>query len=1120
MNSKILLTRVKLLSLLILGLCFVNPDLYAQVTTSSLTGSVRDDKEALIGATVLAVHEPSGTQYGTTVTSDGSFSLNNMRVGGPYKVTVSFVGYSPKVYTDIVLKLGEAYVLHAVMESGQTALSEIVVTAAAGVDADKTGATTNIGKNQIQALPTISRSITDFTRLTPQSNGNSFGGRDGRYNNVQIDGANFNNGFGLNDDPLPGGGGLSIDAIEEIQVNIAPFDVRQGGFTGAGINAVTRSGTNQFVGSAYHFFRSEGLIGRKINGETISNLQESSTKTYGFRLGGPLIKNKLFFFVNAEQINAAGPEAGSVNLWKASEDGISDPAANITRVMRSDIEAVRNHLIKQWGYDPGSYEGYANGKSSTKSILARIDWNISKDHKLAVRFNNTENERPYLVNAASGARPRSPEGTFSRVSENSMAFSKTMYNNASKVRSFAAELNSSFGSRVSNQFLATYSKIESGRTSPSEEFPFIDIGDGIGSVEKGSYFNYISAGYELFTYNNKVLNDNYSFFNNTSISLGKHNLLIGASFELQKFANNYMRNGTSYYRYATVADFLTTGTPEEVAPIQFALTYPYEGQEPWAKVNYALPALYVQDNFNVTDKLSLTLGLRAEIPMFVNDLVANQNVDALELLGTNGAVRQYRTGEWPQTRVMLSPRVGFRYDVLGDRSLLLRGGGGIFAGRVPFVWLTNMPTNTGMIQNQIEPGGYGEVAGWINDIRFNPDKLHWFKNAPAGAQNVFIKNSAGGIPGTLAMVDNNFKMPQILRVSIGVDKKLGSSPFTLVADALYTKDLQAVYQFGPNRKSSATKMYDGREYYANTDAYTYNSKIGGNSGMVLANTTLGNSFNLSAGVNMAPRNGIFGSFFYSYTQALTTTDNSGSNASSAWGATPQRNNPNDLFLASGLEALPHRIVGSFSIRKEYLKHLATTLSLFYNGTVQGRIGNIAQGRYSFVYAGDVNGDQIGNDLMYIPQDASEINFVANGNFSVQDQVTAFNQLMKNSDYLDKNRGKIADRNGALMPWYHRFDFRLLQDLMTNIGKSKNSLQLSFDIMNFGNFLNSKWGVMKQLVNNASTPLSVVTRGENPTFKMNTANIDGQTVLPTQMYQDYRSFGTTWTMQIGIRYNFN
>ena len=1093
-----------------------------QVTTSGMTGTIKGPEgSGLAGATIKATHLPSGTFYTTTATSSGVFALTGLRPGGPYSVELSFVGFPTKTLSDVYLVLGESFVINEQLATEGTELTAVTVTGitrGSRLNRFKTGTSTNISNQQINSLPTINRSINDFTRLTPQSNGNSFAGRDGRYNNVQVDGANFNNGFGLNDDPLPGGGGLSIDAIEEIQVNIAPYDVRQGGFTGAGINAITRSGTNKFTGSVYHFFQNQGLIGRKVNGDKISGLQESSTKTYGMRLGGPIIKNKLFFFVNAERIDLKGPDAGAVNLWKASENGIADAANNITRVRRSDLEAVRNHLINQWGYDPGAYEGYANGESEVTSILARIDWNISSKHRLAIRYNKTEDERPFLVNNNSGANQRSPTGYF-RTGENSMAFAKTMYNNANKVNSYTLELNSKLSNRVSNQFLATYSKIESGRSSPSEEFPFIDIGDGSGSLTSPeSYRNYISAGYELFTYNNAVINDNINIFNNVSIAAGKHSIVVGAAFELQKFANNYMRNGTSYYRYATVADFLTTGTPGEVAPIQFALTYPYEGQEPWARVNYALPALYVQDQITLSDKFTLTAGLRAEVPMFTNKLTANPNVDALDLLGTNGQPTKYSSGDWPQSRVMLSPRVGFRWDLYSDKSFIIRGGTGIFAGRVPFVWLTNMPTNTGMIQNQIEPSSYSWSSSWINDIRFNPDKLYWFNNTPASASSVFIKSSQGGIPGSLALVDPDFKMPQIFRTSVGFDKKLGNSPFTLSADLMYTKDLQGVYQFGPNRKAATQKMYDGRDYFANTAAYQYNSAIGANSGMVLSNTTMGHSFNFSAGLTMAPRSGFYGSLFYSHTTSNTTTDNQGSNASSAWGATASINNPNDIFLASQVDALPHRVVGAISYRKEYLKHLATTVSLYYSGS--------SQGRYSFTYSADVNGDGIGNDLLYVPNNASELNFApftsGGVTFTAADQAAAFNKLISNSKYLDKTRGSIADRNGALMPWYNRIDMKFLQDIFVNVGKAKNTVQLSLDIVNLANMINSDWGIRKQLITNASTPLRVATGGggTTPTFNMNTVNINGQTVLPTEMYQDVRTFGTTWSMQVGIRYLFN
>jgi hypothetical protein len=1084
----------------------------AQVTTSALTGIIKDDKgEGLPGATVLAVHTPTGTRYGTVTDPDGRFSFPNVRVGGPYTVNASFIGYQDRGVEGIVATLGTPTSVTITLAEDGKLLDEIIVKGGKNsfYNNEKTGAGTSFNNETINALPTVSRRVTDFTRLTPQANGNSFAGRDGRYNNFQVDGANFNNGFGLNDNPLPGGGGLSIDAIEEIQVNLAPYDVKQGGFTGAGINAVTRSGTNKFVGSVYHFFKNESLIGRKVMGDELSNIQSGSTKTYGFRLGGPIIENKLFFFVNAEQIKSQGPNAGAVNLWKASANGVANAAQNITRVSVSDLEAVSNHLRNQWGYDPGAYQNYANGESQVNLFLARIDWNISDKHKLAIRYNRTVNDVPSLPSPTSGASPRG-SNTYSRVSENAMSFGNSMYFTSNNIESYTAELNSSLSPKLSNQFLATYSKILTGRTSPSAEFPFIDIGTSRDNLGPGSneWRNYISAGYELFTYNNKVENDNYTIINNLNYRTGKHDITLGASFEMQKFANNYLRNGTSYYRYRTVEDFLTTGTPNEVAPIMFALTYPYAGADPMSRVNYALPALYIQDKINVNSKLELTAGLRAEIPMFTNSLTANNSVDNLTLLSPDGSETRYRSGEWPKTRMMLSPRVGFRYDAMGDKSLIVRGGTGIFAGRVPFVWLTNMPSNTGVIQNQIEPGDYGQVAAWINDIRFQPEKHYWINNTPESAKDVFIQSPKDGIPGSLALVNPNFRMPQIFRTSIGVDKKLTGTPVTFTLDAMYTKDIQSIYQFGSNIKSATKTMVDGRDFYENSTELLYNSTLGANSGQILTNTRLGQSLNVTAGFNVAPWNGLSGSLFYSHTMAQTVSDNTGSNAASAWGATPNRGNINDIFLSSSADALPHRVVGSVSYKRG-----GTLLTLFYNGSHQGR--------YSFTYNGDMNGDGIGNDLLYIPNDASEINFVANGNFSVADQVKAFNELMNNSDYLRNNKGKMAERNGALMPWYQKVDLRLVQDIFPHkIGKNGSSLQLTFDIENFGNMLNTNWGVLKSRINNSNTPLSVVTRGNNPTFRMNTASIDGKTVLPTEMYQDLRTPSSTWSAQVGIRYNFN
>ncbi|GAB3993977.1 carboxypeptidase regulatory-like domain-containing protein [Spirosoma daeguense] len=1099
---------------------------YAQVTTSAINGVITDTKgEVLPGATVVAIHEPSGTKYGTVTTEAGRYSFPSVRVGGPYKVTVTFVGFSDKSTSNVFAQLGVPTNVNLVMSDGANQLEEVVVTSGAGqvFNGQKTGAATSVNSEMLRTLPTVTRSITDFTRMTPQANGTSFAGRDGRYNNFQVDGANFNNGFGLNDNPLPGGGGLSLDAIEEIQVNVAPFDVRQSGFSGAGINAVTRSGTNKFTGSAYGFFSNQNLQGSKVNGERIEN-PASTNQTLGLRLGGPLVKNKLFFFVNAEQIKKTGSGVGAVNLWRASTDGVANPGQNITRVRRSDLEAVQNHLINRWGYDPGAYENYANDNSEkTTSILARIDWNISSKHKLAVRYNQVESSSPSLVNANSGAYPRTPVQT-GRVSALSMSFANTMYNTKNIVRSITAELNSEITPKLSNQLLATYSRIQATRSSPSSEFPMIDIGfagDSLAKPGTTTYQNYISAGYELFTYGNDVLNDNYVFTNNLTYITGKHTFTGGVSFETQKFGNRYLRNGTSYYRYASVEAFLATGTPAERAPLQFALTYPYEGQDPYAPIRYALPSIYIQDKFDVNDRLTVTAGIRAEMPMFLSDLTRNSVVDTLRLLGVNGQPRTYDSGSWPKTRVMLSPRVGFRWDVKGDKSLIVRGGTGIFAGRVPFVWLTNMPSNLGVIQNVVEPGSYAASAPWIGDIRFNPDKYHWLNNTPTSAQNVFIKNARAGVPSTLALVDENFKMPQIWRTSFGVDYKIPGTPFALSGDFLYTKDIQAVYQFGANRKQATQRMNysgDNREFYPNTASYQYNNRVGANSVSVLTNTTKGYSLNATIGLTMQARRGFYGSLFYSHTTAKTTTDNLGSNASSAWGATPNINNPNDLQLYSSEGALPSRLVGTLSYRVEYANHLASTFSLFYNGA--------SQSRFSYTYNGDLNGDAIGADMLYVPRSASELNFASftsgGKTFSAEQQTQAFERYITNNEYLNGQRGQYVPRNGGLMPWLNRFDFKFIQDIFTNIGSSRNTLQLSIDVINAGNLLNSNWGIRKELIASSNLPLrrtSVSSTGV-PTFNMTPVQIGGETVLPTgNMFRDITTTSTTWSMLVGVRYLF-
>ncbi|WP_425636415.1 carboxypeptidase regulatory-like domain-containing protein [Algoriphagus yeomjeoni] len=1089
----------------------------AQVTTSSVVGLVVDAQgETLPGANVVATHVPSGTRYGAVTNLDGRFTIPNMRIGGPYTIQVSFIGFQAASYNNVVLRLGEPFALSVTLNDDSTELGEVIVSASKSseFDSNKTGTSTSISTKQLTDLPQINRSVTEFTRLTPQANGTSFAGRDSRYNNLQVDGANFNNGFGLSSNPLPGGSSqpISLDAIEQISVNIAPFDVTQSGFTGAGINAVTRSGTNTFTGSAYYFNKNQDLQGKKI-GETELEATEAATNNFGFRLGGPIIQNKLFFFVNAEREVNTGANASGANLWKASTNGVADPDNNIARTTVTDLEAVQSHLINQWGYDPGRYQGFANeAKQASTKFLARIDWNISDKHKLAVRYNQVVGTSPQITNGSSGPRPRTP-GSAQRVSQNSMAFENAAYGFENSVRSVTAELNSYFSPKISNQFLATYSKIQDTRTTPGAEFPMVDIWDGGGRGDGNA--NYMSFGTELFSYNNDVINDNFSFINNLTYTEGRHTVTAGAAFEIQKFGNSFVRMGTSYYRYASVEDFLTTGTPNEVAPIMFGLTYPYEGQETYARVNFGLASLYAQDKFAVNDQLTLTLGLRAELPIYLNDLTPNEAINDLTLLDTEYQPKNYDSGSWPKSRVMLSPRFGFNYDVMGDRSLIVRGGTGIFSGRVPFVWLTNMPTGAGVLQNTVEPGSYNDVAGWIGNVNFQPEKYYYVENPPQGAENVFIKNPTQGAPNSFALVDTDFRMPMVWRSSLGADYQLGDSPFMLTADLLYTKDINGVFQFGANRTISTNTMNsagDNREVVLPGTSVAYNSALGANNATILTNTDIkGHAVSATIGLSVPEYNGFSGSLFYTYSAAKEVSSNSGSSASSAWGASPNINSPNDQRLNISDFALPNRVVANMSYRVEYANFLATTIGVYYTGENQGRL--------SYTYGNDLNGDGINADLLYIPASTADFNFVdivSNGNvvYTAQQQRAAFDQYVAEND-LEQYRGGYVPRNAIVQPWLSRFDVRVLQDIFTNIGEKRNTLQVSLDVVNFGNLLNKDWGI-QQRTNGAQNLLSRSGAvSANPNYVMN--QVSGQ--LPTSPYQNVSNFSTTWSMQIGLRYIF-
>jgi len=1053
---------------------------FAQVTTSSISGIVTDGKGSeLPGATVVAIHEPSGTKYGTITNAAGRYVLPAVRVGGPFKITFSFVGFKDLVKEGIITSLGSAANVDAALSDEGTALQEVVVTSNRSdvFSSNRTGAATNINGTQLRSLPTISRSINDFTRLTPQSNGTSFAGRDGRYNNITIDGANFNNNFGLSDANLPGGSAqpISLDAIEEVQVNIAPYDVRQANFTGAGVNVVTKSGTNQFKGSLYTYYRDQSFNGTKVGDTELPAAAKTTNNIYGGTIGGAIVKNKLFFFVSGEYEKNVRPGFN----WVASRPGLT--GSNVSRTTAEDLERVSAFVKNQYGYETGPYEGYGdNFTLQNYKIMARLDWNINNNHKFNLRYSTVNNTDDQTINATSAPNPRS---TSSRLSQNSLTYQNSNYGFLNKVNSLAAELNSTFSSKLSNQFLATYTLAQDTRTSKSSPFPFIDI--------KKDGDSYISLGYELFSYNNDVKNTTVNFIDNLTYYAGKHTILAGVSYEQMYFGNSFLRYGTSYYRFNSIDDFINGATPAA-----YAYTYSLlpGGKLPVADLTFGQGSAYLQDDFAVNNKLKLTAGLRVDLPVYPVDPIENKAISALTFL--NG--EKINTGLWPKSKPAFSPRVGFNWS---DKGWQVRGGTGIFNGRLPFVWFTNQPTNSGMIQYTYETVNATDLA----KFPFNAD--------PAAHLDKLPKVAGQSAPSSLAAVSPDFKMPQIWRTNLAVDKRI-IGDIDLTVEAIYSKDLVTVYQRNINLNNPVGKLTgpDTRPTYTSATRRV-NSAI--TEAMVLDNTTKGGGWTITAEAKKRYRN-FFASVAYAFNNVKDLTGNPGSQAASAWSNNRAVGSLNDLPLAFSEFAVPHRVIGSASYKFEYAKHLATTVSLFYQGSNQGRV--------SYVYNGDLNGDGInGADLLYVPANASEIIFediVASGSvkYTAQQQSAAFFELVDNDKYLSKRKGQYVERNAGLMPWVNRFDFRLLQDFHINVKGQKNTLQLSVDVLNIGNLLNSKWGNRyRQVVSNgAILRYTKLNASGQPMFQM--AEIGGK--LRTETFELNPSASNTWGAQIGLRYIFN
>ncbi len=1131
------------------------------VTTGSLTGIVKDAKgEVIPGANVVATHKPSGTTYGTVSQVDGHYNFPAMRVGGPYTVKASFVGYKEMLLYDVVLELGQTLVLDFGMEVQAIQLDEITVSGAVDpvLNSEKIGASSNFSVTQINRLPSIGRDFRDISSMTPQAGGGfSFGGRSNLYNNLTIDGATMNNVFGLN--PLPGGQSATtpfgMDAIEEITVSLSPYDVRQGGFTGAGVSAVTRSGTNELNGSAYYFFRSQSFAGTKVDGETVP-IPNFSFKNFGFRLGGPIIKDKLFFFANVEfekrsdpfytfQARPTGTSPSTATSTQASDD--ADPVTGLA--------GLKDFLKTNYNYDAGVYKDFPRATESQRYVL-RFDYNINQRHKLTVRGNVTTSFQDQFP-SGSGGFTGGPAGGRGN-SNNVLSFSSSFYRINNNQYSGTVELNSTFGEgKYSNNLVAGYSAFRDFRQNAGgltvPDIATVDITGPNGQ-------NMTSFGPDPFTKNN-LLDQNVIQFNDYfSIYLKNHTVTIGTANEYYSFNNVFTQVVNGNYRYNSLADFYADADPANTGtarPANYNIQYVAVGGGPKAtaaKWSALQLGGFVQDVYKGIENLTLTAGVRVDVPLYLTDLPKNNYVNSIDFNGET-----LRAGGWPTVRPLISPRVGFNWDVTGDRTTQIRGGTGVLTGRIPFVWLSNAVSNNGLYFGQsLTTNVPFDLTGDGYPYNFNQSPYTTepknYSNLTTGTPtlitNPLDRNyGRSAIVPSINTVAKDFKFPQVWRSNIAVDQKLpGGVVGTL--EFIYTKDINAVYIRDANLAPATAKLAgDGRPLYGSapgtptTDRQILSNdrRINGEVGqaLVLTNTDKGYQWSITAQFKKRFSHDFQLMAAYTYTDSREVNPQTGSTAGGIFAGQQTVLGPNDPGLSYANTLTPHRVIAYGSYRKEYLGHLATTFSFTY----QGRSGF----NYQYAYSGDPNSDgNNNNDLIYIPRNKSEIVLSSSGGTDTRttDQIWAqLDSYISQDSYLNEKRGQYAARGATFAPWVNRLNVNIMQDFYFDVKGKRQTLQVSLAIDNVLNMLSSSWGLVstparpnlirflgyEQPHTAGTTSAPVATGGPASTIGLPWAATTGRPVYAFDLQADNTPLSSTylydtsvngrWQLQLGFRYIF-
>jgi carboxypeptidase family protein len=1017
---------------------------FSQVTTASMRGAVTDAQgDPLPGASVVAVHTPSGTIYGTVTQFNGSFNIPNMRVGGPYTVTVSFVGFRTEKDGNINLQLGQKLKLNYALKEESAQLTEVVINATSRnsvINSGRTGSSTSIGSTQIKKLPTISRSINDFTRLAPSADGNSFSGGNNKMNNLSLDGSIFNNPFGL-DGGTPGSQTnaqpISLDAIDQIQVDIAPYDVTSSGFTGASINAVTKSGTNEFHGSVFGFFRNQDLTGSKVAGVDIFKGKLNHTQA-GFSVGGPIVKDKLFFFANAEIERRDDLVSG----FRANNGG--EPVGNgVSRVLKSDLDAV-SAALDALGYKTGGYDNLLHATDNEKFIV-KLDWNINKNHALTATYNALDARRD---------KPAHPNAFFFRgPNQNTLQFENSSYTINNKIQSFLVELKSRFGNKYSNNLQAGYTHFDDFRTPFSTPAPSITI------LKDGS--PYIIAGHEPFSIHNKLDQKVYQVTDNFKIYAGSHTVTLGFAFEKFMFDNSfnlgtYGARGVFFPTAGSVADFLALAADPTQLAVDFANAQAAFDADNWAlaELNVGQYAFYFQDEWAINEDFTLTYGVRFDRPeYFDTQSKIQENIDrsccynpSIQYFDNDGNPTFYDSTKLPSESILISPRLGFNWDMKGDNTQQLRGGLGIFTGRLPFVWIGNQ------VQN-------------VNSFFYT-------------------------------IVDPKFNFPQVMRTSLGYDRKFENG-ITTTFDVMYSKNIDAIFatNIGLGKPSGTLEGPGSRPIYTASDV-TSNA-------WAINNTNAGSVFNFSAQIKKSFENNLNVSFAYDFLDARDATSPTQEITNATFNSNPAIGNVNKAVANTSRFGHKHRFVGSATKSFKYGEgdKWTTSLATFFEYTETGR--------FSYVYGGDINGDgSASNDLIYIPT-ASEIasmNFTGTAAQQTA-QRNALNAYLSQDGYLSTRRGSFAGRNANLSPWFSNWDVRIAQDY--NLNDKGQKVQFTIDILNFGNLISSDWGVRQIPVN--TQPIGVTVSGGVPTYTFDTTQ--------TSTFTNDLDLRSRWQIQFGLRYIF-